>query len=173
MRPTPWIERRMPLGQQTDQLPLLLERLHGTPERLRELMQDLPTDSLRTRAVAAWSMFDHAAHLLLVQQRFHVRVEEYRALCHRLSPLGFDDAYEWLRGQVVREPGDMIEEFRLERSAFIAEVRSLPEGILSHQAEHPCRGPGMRIADALYWLAEHDDHHLACIRAIRVSAVGA
>lgn len=170
MRPIPWVDRHMPLGLPIDQLPFLLERLHGTPERLRELFRDQPPHKLRTRAVDAWSMFDHAAHLLLVQERFHMRIEEYRALCERLSPIGFEDAENRLRGHASRDTGDMLEEFRLERMAFIAEVRSLPKGILPHRAEHPCRGPGMRITDALYWLAEHDDHHLACIRALRDSA---
>lgn len=60
----------------------------------------------------------------------------------------------------------LLDNFRRERGRLVARLMSLDEDRLLHAALHPRLKTPMRVIDLAYFVAEHDDHHLASIREI-------
>ncbi len=162
--PPPWNGRIIPVGAAPEQLPVLLERVLGTPVRLRELLAGHAAERLRHRPVGSWCALAHLAHLLWVQQRMVDRLEDFLDLRPRLCEIDSTAEEAELERQVLRDPGDLLEEFRLERLWAARTIADAGPSVHRHVAQHPCGDRPMRTVDMLMWMAEHDDHHLAIMR---------
>ena len=162
----PWASRELPFGRPAEEMPVLLERLLGTPNRLFGLLRDVPPERVQLRLQGKWSVLEHIGHLLVMQDRMRVRVEDWQRLSERLTPIDLADQAPYVEATRQRDLGDVLEEFRLTRNAFVRAVSQLPRPVLGHFALHPCLERRMRPMDMCLYLAEHDDHHLATVRRI-------
>jgi len=59
--------------------------------------------------------------------------------------------------------GDILAEFRGARLSLADRVGELQSEMFSRSLLHPRLKQPMRLVDHLYFVAEHDDHHLAKI----------
>lgn len=166
MIPVPWSQRTFEYGRPLDELPVLLERVQGTTARLSNLLSRRSTERLLLRPEGKWSAMEHVGHLLTLQDRFDPRVDDFEQRRPKLCDISLHDQAPIIQGQRKRMLGDVLEEFRLKRLAFANRVEHLHRRSLEHIAYHPCQDRTMRPMDMLLWIAEHDDHHLATIRAI-------
>jgi hypothetical protein len=66
-------------------------------------------------------------------------------------------------GHNIRPIEDILSEFRRERLQLVDRVRELDTALFSRSISHPRLKQPMRLVDHLYFVAEHDDHHLARI----------
>jgi uncharacterized damage-inducible protein DinB len=57
----------------------------------------------------------------------------------------------------------ILTEFRAARETLLNRVDQLDAPLLARAIPHPRLKTPMRLADHLYFVAEHDDHHLARI----------
>jgi hypothetical protein len=162
----PWNERTLTFGRGLDELPVLLERLLGTPARLFYLTHHEPRERLVMRRSGSWSIMEHIGHLLLLDERMEARVEDFMARRSELCPINLGDQGHLLDGHRGRDLGDLLEEFRLQRVRLVARISGMDPGALRHMAQHPCRQVTMRPVDMATFLAEHDDHHLVRMRGI-------
>lgn len=156
----------MEYGRSLDELPVLLERVQGTAVRLSNLLARQPAEKLLHRAEGKWSAMEHLGHLLTLQDRFYHRVDDFAQRRTKLCDINLRDQVPFLQGQRLRMLGDVLEEFRLKRLDFANRVEHLHRRSLEHAAYHPCQDRTMRPMDMLLWIAEHDDHHLASVRAL-------
>ncbi len=166
MRPVPWNQRQLPFGRGLDELPVLVERVRGTPHRLRALLQHRSPEALSLRISGKWSVMEHLGHLITLQDRFEERVTDFELRRPRLCVIDLSDQDRALTGQRGRSLGDVLEELHLKRKAFLRRVERLSQSSLLHVASHPCKDRPMRPMDMLLWIAEHDDHHLATLRGL-------
>ncbi|WP_222597293.1 DinB family protein [Chitinophaga pinensis] len=60
----------------------------------------------------------------------------------------------------------LLQRFREQREAFVKKLAALTDEDLEKTALHPRLKTPMRIIDLAYFVAEHDDHHLARVRVI-------
>jgi hypothetical protein len=58
---------------------------------------------------------------------------------------------------------DIVADFRAARSKLLQRVSELDPAIFGTTALHPRLQTPMRLVDHLFFVAEHDDHHLAQI----------
>jgi hypothetical protein len=61
---------------------------------------------------------------------------------------------------------DLLASFRAARLSFVRRLEALSEDEAAASALHPRLGRQMRVIDLAYFVAEHDDHHLASITEI-------
>jgi hypothetical protein len=61
---------------------------------------------------------------------------------------------------------ELVERFEIARRAFVLVLRKADDSDLEHAAQHPRLGTPMRLIDLAYFVAEHDDHHLARLREL-------
>ncbi len=57
----------------------------------------------------------------------------------------------------------ILGEFRVARERLLERVDKLDESLFARAIPHPRLKTPMRLVDHLYFVAEHDDHHLARI----------
>ena len=63
----------------------------------------------------------------------------------------------------LRSVDEILAEFRSARSKLLDSIESIDPQIFARAALHPRLKTSMRLVDHLYFVAEHDDHHLATI----------
>jgi hypothetical protein len=163
---TPWSERKMEFNRPVGELPLLAERMLGTSDRILAMVRNVPPERLELRIQGKWSVLEHIGHLVVLDERMQVRIEDWLSLSGRLSPIDLANQQVFLDGQRLRELGDVLTEHRILREALVKGVMNLPLAVHSHYALHPCRHLRMRPIDMFQFLAEHDDHHLATMRRL-------
>jgi uncharacterized damage-inducible protein DinB len=143
--------------------PNILERLRGTPARLEDRIGSLPREVLVKRPGDAWSIQEHAGHLLDLEALEMKRLEDYTAGRETLTPADLDNRRTYEADYNSKELRDILEEFRRERSEFVARLEALDEDFIQRSAVHPRLNQPMRVLDLAFFKAEHDDHHLARI----------
>jgi len=70
---------------------------------------------------------------------------------------------------MVRPLNNYSRNFKFSRMQFIQQLNRADESLVSRKSLHPRLKIPMRLVDMLLFIAEHDDHHLAKMRAIRKS----
>jgi hypothetical protein len=60
----------------------------------------------------------------------------------------------------------LLERFERARRAFVSTLRRANGADLERSAQHPRLGTPMHLIDLVYFVAEHDDHHLARLREL-------
>lgn len=158
-----WYGRRFDFSFSTELLPNICARLRGTPARLEELMRGRTGAILTAKPAEKWSAQEHAGHLLDLDALWLARVEDYVTGSAQLTVTDLqnrntDEAnYNW------RSLEDILAGFRSGRQRLMRRAEEVDEALSSRAIEHPRLKIPMRLVDHLFFVAEHDDHHLARI----------
>ena len=62
---------------------------------------------------------------------------------------------------------NILTQFRKERTAFVARLDSYEEAFVQRMALHPRLNQKIRVIDLVFFIAEHDDHHLARVSELK------
>jgi hypothetical protein len=166
MRRTKWVERefdfRLPVGV----FPCVVERLRGTPARLEELTREIPARLLTASREGAWSIQEHAGHLLDLDELHEGRLEDYARRLKTLRAADMTNRKTFDAGHNSARLEELLAGFRVARASFVRRLEALSEEEVAASALHPRLQKPMRVVDMAYFVAEHDDHHLATINAL-------
>lgn len=157
-----WFERSFAFGYTIKLLPNLLARLRGTPVRLEELLRGREAELL-TRKPSGWSALEQAGHLGDLEPLWLARVEDYVNGGTELTPTDLQNRKTDDANHNARPLEDVLREFRTHREALLRRVDELDTSFYGRAIVHPRLKAPMRLTDHLYFVAEHDDHHLAKI----------
>ncbi len=158
-----WFERKFEFGFSPDLYPNLCIRLRGTPARLEELLSGRPRDLLIRRIGEKWSAQEQAGHLLDLESLWSARVDDFIAGKENLSPADLQNRKTHEANHNARNNADLLREFRIARTALADKLGALRPEQFAHTLIHPRLKQPFRLVDHLYFVAEHDDHHLAKI----------
>lgn len=158
-----WFERRFEFTFPVELHPNLLARLRGTPARLEETLRGRSHEILTAKPEEKWSAQEHAGHLLDLEPLWLARVGDYVAASAQLTATDLqnrktDDAHH-----NARPLEEILTEFRSAREKLVQRVDALDASLFARATPHPRLKTPMRLVDHLYFVAEHDDHHLARI----------
>src|ERR1700691_5464065 len=161
-----WLDREFVFGQPTGLFPVLLERLRGTPARAKELVSGIREDALARRIHDKWSVKEHLGHLIDLEPLDDRRLDEFLNRAEVLSAADIENrATE--NGNHRRVPiADISRRLAAGRERLIRRLEMLTEKEVEITARHPRLQKPMRLLDWAYFLAEHDDHHLALARGV-------
>jgi hypothetical protein len=163
MRRTKWFERVFDFNLPIGVFPCVVERLRGTPARLEELTRALPPRLLTERRGAAWTIQEHAGHLLDLDELHEGRLEDYAQRLATLRPADLTNRKTFEAGHNAARRADILAAFRAARLRFVRRLEALSEEEVAVAAIHPRLQKPMRVIDMACFVAEHDDHHLAII----------
>jgi uncharacterized damage-inducible protein DinB len=161
-----WFERKFDLGIPVVAAPEIMERLRGTPLRLEERTAAVHMTSLKQRVEGRWSIQEHVGHLLDLELLWAGRLDDFEMGAETLRPADVENRATWDGDHNARSLGDLLEEFGGFRSRFLERSEAMGVGELARTALHPRLGQPMTVVDLLFFVAEHDDHHLASITAL-------
>jgi uncharacterized damage-inducible protein DinB len=164
-----WFDRRFEFGRPVSDTASLLGRLAATPGRIEAQLAARPAALLGLRPAGRWSVQEHAGHLLDLEALWQSRLDDFDRGAETLHPadLGNRQTHEARHNE--RVPADLLAEFRAARAAVVARVAAMSRDELGRVARHPRLDQPMTVVDLCFFVAEHDDHHLAAMAAIERS----
>jgi len=165
MERTLWFERQFRFDLPPGAFPSVLERLRGTPARLEEKLSGLSVEIRTNRLENAWSIQEHAGHLLDLDELHQLRVEDYLAGKEMLSPADLKNRKTTDANHNARDVSELLRSFRNARIHFVESLRKIED--VTRKAIHPRLNQAMRVIDMAVFVAEHDDHHLATISQLK------
>jgi len=139
-----WFDREFDFDLPVWMFPNVLERLRGTPARMEDIVKSLPEEILIARENDSWSIKENAGHLLdrpadLTNRKTH-------EANHNATPLE-----------------TILQSFRMHRMEMIERLENMDETAITRTSLHPRLNAPMRLLDMMFFVAEHDDQHLARI----------
>lgn len=162
-----WYAREFEFSFPVELYPIIQIRLVGTPVRLEELLRHSTQEVLVRRPLQEqWSAQEHAGHLLDLEPLWINRVDDYLAERSELTISDLTNRKTHEANHNGRPLDDILSGFREARQTLLGRVEQLSPELLARSLVHPRLKIPMRLLDHLYFVAEHDDHHLARIRKL-------
>ncbi|SRR5690606_6982195 len=161
-----WFDRKFNFDFPVELFPNIVERLGGTPARLEEKFRMLPSTILTRKSGSVWSIQEHAGHLIVLDELHYGRLIDYKNGETKLRPADLLNTKTNEENFNIKNPDEILKEFRSLRMKFVAELNNINEVQAAAVAEHPRLKQQMRLIDMLYFIAEHDDHHLAAMERL-------
>jgi uncharacterized damage-inducible protein DinB len=158
-----WFERKFDFTFPVEQYPNLCVRLRGTPARLEEMLRGCARERLVEKPENKWSTQEHAGHLLDLESLWMARVDDYLAGLTELTAADLSNRKTDEANHNDRPLAYILGEFRRERLRLVDRVGEIQPALFARSVLHPRLKQPMRLVDHLYFVAEHDDHHLAKI----------
>jgi hypothetical protein len=158
-----WFERKFDFTFPVEQYADLCVRLRGTPARLEEILHGVSREVLLSKPADKWSAQEHAGHLLDLEPLWAARVDDFLRDGDTLTAADLSNRKTHEANHNDRPLIEILAEFRTERIRLVDRVEKLEPAMFARSMLHPRLQQPMRLVDHLYFVAEHDDHHLARI----------
>jgi uncharacterized damage-inducible protein DinB len=157
-----WFDRKFDFAFPVELWPNVCMRLRGAPARLEELLEGRSHALLiRRPQPQKWSIQEHAGHLADLEPLWSARVDDYPGGAKQLTVADLSNRGTEAAQHNERDLKQILSKFRKARLDMVDRVEKLDPGRIAHSIPHPRLQQPMRLVDHLYFVAEHDDHHLA------------
>ena len=158
-----WYDRKFQFSFPPEQHLNLRVRLWGTPVRVEEMVRGCRSDILVRKLDGKWSAQEHVGHLLNLEDLWMQRVSDFVSGGSELSVADLSNRPTDEANYNARQLGEILSGFRQARMRLVERLRTIETALFSRTRLHPRLKQPMRLVDHLYFVAEHDDHHLAKI----------
>jgi uncharacterized damage-inducible protein DinB len=159
-----WFERKFEFTFPVELHPNLCARLRGAPARLEELVRGSRRELLTARPNSEkWSAQEHAGHLLDLEPLWLARVDDFLKDGSELTAADLNNRTTHEANHNARPVAQILAEFRDARLRLAQRAETTDPALLARSMLHPRLKQPMRLVDHLYFVAEHDDHHLSRI----------
>ena len=162
-RHTAWFDYKFTFDLPLWMYPNVVERLRGTPARLEERLALLPTVLLTQREGERWSIQENVGHLFDLEALWLGRLDDFIAGVETLRPADLQNRKTHEANHNAHALAELLAAFRTARLTFVSRLEALDAALIGRTALHPRLQQPMRVLDAIFFVAEHDDHHLARI----------
>ena len=162
-----WIKRQFSFELPAGMYPNVVERVRGTPARLEDLTRALTRETLTRRDGDKWSIQEHAGHLLDLEPLGLNRLDDYEAGRATLQAADMSNQKTYEANHNADAIENILAAFRKERMEFVRRLDGYDEAFVEETALHPRLQTQVRIIDLAFFIAEHDDHHLARISELK------
>ena len=169
---TEWIKRQFSFGLPLGMYPNVVERVRGTPARLEDLTRGLRPEILIRRDGDGWSIQEQVGHLLDLEPLGMLRLDDYEAERETLVAADMQNRKTHEANHNAHTIENILSAFRKERMEFVRRLDAYDEEFVQRTALHPRLNLKVRVIDLAFFIAEHDDHHLARISELRRSLLG-
>ena len=166
MDKTKWFDRKFDLGFDTERYAAIYARLEQAPDTLKQLTHNIKENALLHKPEGKWSIKEQIGHLSVLEPIWRIRFQDIREEKPRLTPADLDNRATTEAGFNTHALGALLEKFATERKATLSLLDSIDALDTTKTSLHPRLQQPMRIIDLAYFVAEHDDHHMACIREL-------
>jgi hypothetical protein len=164
---TEWIKRQFSFELPVGMYPNVVERLRGTPARLEDLTRSLSPEILTRRDNDKWSIQEQAGHLLDLEPLGMNRLDDFEAGRATLQAADMSNTRTFDANHNANGIENILTAFRKERMEFVRRLDEYDEAFVRKTALHPRLQMQVRVIDLAFFIAEHDDHHLARISELK------
>ena len=172
MLPIKWTERKFQFGYDASYVPFLLRRLEMTYPSLRELVAGCSEEQAAKSPESQWSIKEHIGHLSDLEKLHDGRIDDFIAGVPVLRPADMTNEATNRAGHNSKPLAGLLQEFSETRQAYIARLKETDDRIFEVVSLHPRLRQRVSLADILYFVCEHDLHHLTKIADIVLATPG-
>ena len=158
-----WFNRKFHFDAEQNIFPSIIERLWGTPVRLREKIQQIPSEILELQYEKTWSIKENIGHLTDLEPLWQGRLQDILSGEQVLRATDLQNRKTTEANHNGKSIELLLEEFSMIRNETLKMLEPLTEEQIFSSALHPRLQTPMRTMDNFLFVAEHDDHHLARI----------
>lgn len=166
MQQTKWIDREFTFESSVGNLPSILERLRGTSVRIKQISLMLSDEEAKQKPNNAWSIKEHIGHLSDLESLHEGRIDDFLARKETLRPADLTNAETNNADHNSEDIQYLINGFDKKRHSFVSRLEELDKETHQFKSLHPRLQVLILPVDLAYFVAEHDDHHLASMRAL-------
>ncbi len=167
-----WFDRKFDFDHLKGTFPSIYERLGGLLVRLENKLESIPAEHFHVKLDEKWSIKEHIGHLIDLEELWSARMKDFLDGAEILAPADLENqkTHQANHNEVSLE--DLIEQLKSEREILLTYCLQLAQEAETKTALHPRLMQPMRVIDLAYFVAEHDDHHLAAITEINNRLLG-
>lgn len=159
------MDRKFSFDLPISALPEIVQRLESLPERARLILSPVSEEARRFKPDGRWSAKEHIGHLDDLSAVDERRLGDYLSNASSLSPADTRNPITEAANHNARSWHEILERLTDHRLHFTGQLSQLTAEHLERRALHLRLQQEMRLLDWLWFIAEHDDHHLAAARA--------
>ena len=167
-----WFARTFDLGLPLSAAPAIVARLESTPARLDAAVRPLRLAIRTYRAGGRWSIQENAGHLVDLEPLWSDRLDDFERGAPVLRPTDLQNRRTHEAKHNEQPIERILGAFRDRRQRFVARLQAMSTADLARASQHPRLQQPMSVVDHCFFVAEHDDHHLATIEAIARALAG-
>lgn len=156
-----WFDRKFDFVLPVEMYPIVVERLRGTPARLEEKLAGLSKDILTAKPNDTWSIKEQVGHLADLYELWDGRIDDFLDGKERLRPADITNRVTKHANHNAASIDDLLKRFRTNRTRLVSRLEQFDIEGAAMTAQHPRLDQPMRLIDLAFFIAEHDDHHLA------------
>jgi uncharacterized damage-inducible protein DinB len=158
----PWTQRKFSFDFPVGIFPVIYSRLEGSVFRLEKLLEHNDND-LSHKKHGGWSVKEHIGHLTDLEALWWQRLKDFKSGKEILTAADMSNEKTNAANHNEKTVTELIDAFRNERQHILDQIYRYDEIFLAKTSLHPRLGQPMRVIDSLFFVAEHDDHHIAKI----------
>lgn len=162
----PWFEREWTFDLPVSAAPGIIERLRGTPARVEYRLRGLPSARLTTRHHDHWSIQENVGHLWDIEPLWLGRIDDIAVGRLTLQEADLENRKTYNAHHNDRPLAELEAGFSTARQELVTQLENADEADWLRSARHPRLKVNMRLLDLAFFVAEHDDHHLATVTDI-------
>jgi uncharacterized damage-inducible protein DinB len=141
-------------------------RLRGTPAKLEDALRGHTLHKLVRKPDGKWSAQENAGHMLDLEPLWIVRIADYVNGSAQLTEADLTNRQTDEANHNATPTYEIVVSFRTAREQLLNCVERVEPSLFARAIPHPRLKTPMRLVDHLYFVTEHDDHHLARIREL-------
>ena len=162
---TPWFERSFNFDFPVTNFPVIFSRLEGTIFRLQYILATAD-DEASGVSKDGWSVKEHLGHLYDLEELWWKRLQDFLDGKEMLATADLNNTKTKEARHNEKTLEQLLQAFILERQRLLETAYGLDRNMLGLTSVHPRLQQPMRLIDSLYFVAEHDDHHIAKISGL-------
>jgi uncharacterized damage-inducible protein DinB len=166
MAQLPWFERKFNFDFPSGLYPEIFERLHGTPIRLHQSVSSCPVETLVKRDDDRWSIQENAGHLVDLEPLWYGRIDDILSGKEVMREADLTNTSTHEAGHNEKDITIIMKAYYEKRNIMLSKLEELDAEAVAKSSLHPRLNKPMRIVDLAFFVAEHDDFHLARIREL-------
>jgi len=159
----PWFEHKFNFGIDKGWTFNIMSRIKDCEIRIAHHCASLDENSLSSKIGKKWSIKENIGHLIDLEPLWMNRFKQFENLLPELIAADMANKKTSNANHNDNTIGALLNEFRFERNKLIDTFNNLSENAQNHSSYHARLGVMMKPVDLLFFIAEHDNHHLASI----------
>ena len=159
-----WFDRKFDLSFGMDKYAHLLYRLEQAPILCTQNLSTLSEEVQILKPNGKWSIKEIVGHLAILEALWQTRFQEIKEGKIEMSPADLNNTLTHEAGFNGHPLDELLRTFSAERKKTMEILEKLEQSDFSKTSIHPRLQQPMRIVDMMYFIAEHDQHHLDAIK---------
>lgn len=159
---TPWFERKFNFDFPVGLFPVIFSRLEGSIFRLYSLLSNAD-EELCSISKSGWSVKEHVGHLYDLEELWWMRLQDFMQNKATLTAADLANTKTKEANHNEYSMEDLLHSFSIERQKMLETAYGFDAEKLGRISVHPRLNQPMRLIDSLFFVAEHDDHHISAL----------